>query len=434
MSSKLNSFPTLQQIVHQVYKDKIACKKIVNGALDLNWAEEFQLFYNSQPKSAPYVKRVRFKKNKTGGKDAGFSDVRPRSDGSEVSETYLIPPIKMENEKKFDLKCLGTYDAYGQIVKCAPYIMPESIFGMCIHGSIWICLKILENLGMIEKSHPIPSIETLARGKPYADKQGLLFTQTSRIFRMCKTNALYIDNEVKPRLTDDQMALELYAYIESRLPVILGVDTKYVPWWSSQEYGYHSIVAIGHTMDDNGKPDGFIFHDESSFPYQDIKIDALMDAWHTAWKGNKKPKKPKREMIVAVPPEVSLPFNKAHPQFEQILELSRNYGYSHDSSNDLLVKPILKGAFETFMETKSESLYKAMVETKPTKYVWIFYLYDKEVNERNVETSKGFFVRDATAESELRFLYFKDTKQALYQKEDHVYLVRDDRKRKKKLI
>jgi hypothetical protein len=374
-----------------------------------------------------------FTKNEKRGKAAGFSNARPISDASEVSETYLIPPYHMENKKKVDLKCLGTHYVYGETVKCIPYIMPETIFGMCIHGSIWICLKILENLRMIEKSHPIPSIETLARGKPYADKQGLVFRQTSRIFRMCKTNALYIDNEVTPRLTDEQMALELYAYIESRLPVILGVDTKYLPWWSSPEYGYHSIVAVGHTMDDNGKPDGFVFHDESCLPYQEIKIDKLMDAWHTAWKGTRKPKKPKREMMVAVPPEVSLPFNKAHPQFEQIFKISRNHGFTNDSSNNLLVKPILKGAFETYMQTKSDSLWNAMVETKATKYVWIFYLYDKDVNERNVETSKGFFVRDATAESELRFLYFKETKQAIYQKEDQVYLVKDNQSRKKKL-
>ena len=176
------------------------------------------------------------------------------------------------------VKCLGQHNAYGETVACVPFVMPESIFGMCIHASIWICLKILVNQGMINDVLTIPEVQTLASGRPYTDKQGLLFVQASRLLRMCRTSAFYINNK-EENLTDDEMIMQLYAYVESRLPVIIGVDVANITWWKTLRHGYHSMVVIGHTLKDN-KVDGFIVHDESSLPYQVMTKQELLTAWH----------------------------------------------------------------------------------------------------------------------------------------------------------
>lgn len=431
MPLNIDSYPYLESILRTVYQNRITHKKSIKGAHDSNWIKEYELFYSKQPKSTPYVTRIYFKDNVSRGKDVGFLNVRPVTDGSEISETYLKPPKTLSSENGVYIKCLDTYDIYGESVECVPFIMPETIFGMCIHASIWICLKILEKKGrMIEKALCIPEIQQLAGGSPYSDKQGLVFVQAARLLRMSRANAFYVINKEQPVLNDNQMLLELYAYVESKLPVIVGVDVADLQWWESARHGYHSIVAIGHTMENN-KIDGFIFHDESAFPYQLMKNDELLNAWHVPVRSNTDPSNYVREMLVAVPPEVSLAFHEAFHEFQELLRNLSHRGVTNETIDRLVIRPMLRDSADFFIETRNTLLFRALREANFPLYIWVFLLYDVD-STRDLEHVKGFFVRDATQRTEFRFFYFKKEKKAIYQLKDRVYSIREGSTRRRR--
>jgi len=308
--------------------------------------------------------------------------------------------------------------------------MPETIFGMCIHASIWICLKILENHGMIDEALCVPKIQELATGNPYADKQGLIFVQATRLLRMCRTSAFYVINREKPYLSDGEMLMELYAYVESGFPVIIGVDIADLKWWGTRRRGYHSIVVIGHTMEGN-LVNGFIFHDESMLPYQVLKNRELLKAWH---KPQRMTRPVIREMLVAVPSEVSLPFHEVYHEFEQIMSTLYEKKVTGETAGNLTIRPMLRESPLVFFETKSRLFYRALRDAGFPRYVWVFYLYDQDAKKRSVQEAKGFFVRDATAQTDLMFVYFKDEKRAVYQvDEGKVYILREGVKKRKRI-
>ncbi len=267
-----NEAPSLQGILNRTYRGRLILKDVKVGAYDSNWIKEYELFYSKQPHSKPFVKRLIFKDKSI---YTGFVHVRPVSDAHKVSETFLSPPREKRDDKNCFITCGNSYNEYGEpAVFCAPFIMPETIFGMCIHGSIWISLKILERRqGQRVEACDIPKIQNMAMGSPYTDQDGLKFSKASRILRMCNCNSFYINNIENPlgtRIDDEKMIYTLYAYVESGLPVIIGVDTRDLDYLEDLRSDYHSIVAIGHTMTD-GKVDEFIFHDESNLPLRETK-------------------------------------------------------------------------------------------------------------------------------------------------------------------
>lgn len=429
MPFDLDLHPYLKRVLDRTYNHEIILKSLLHGAYDSNWLKEYELFYNKQTKSNPYVTRVLFKFKEKRGKSAGFSHIRPVTDGSELSETYLVPPKNLCAANDVYIKCLDEFDAYGERVECTPYIMPETIFGMCIHASIWICLKILEKRAMVERSLSIPEIQNLARGSPYADREGLLFKQAARILRMGRASSFYVINVESPRLTDMQMLMELYAYVESRLPVIIGVDIADLPWWRTDKHGYHSLVTIGHTMEEN-RTNGFVFHDESLLPYVTMKNDKLLKAWHIPT--TQPPSRYVREMLVAVPPEVVLPFHSAYQQFEKILSVFQEKGVTSEKVENLVIRPFLKGGSELFIETRNLSLLRALKEAQFPSHVWAFFLYDQNADRKDEKSLRGFFVRDATARTDLRFFFFMDEKKAIYQVEEgKVYTLHEGAKKRK---
>jgi hypothetical protein len=411
LSFDLSRYSRLKAIVDQTYGTTIVYDKHHDGAYDNNWVKEYELFYNKQAYSSPCVRRIFFKD--TTGKAAGFSDIRPITDGSEVSETYLVPPPSLSEDKQAFIKCLRTLDQYGEKVTCVPYIMPESIFGMCIHASVWICLKCLEE--SIERPLSIPEIQSTARGSPYTDKEGLPFVQTARILRMSRAYAFYINSNEPPFLDDERMLMSLYAYVESNLPVILGVDTSDLEWWQgAREQGYHSIVAIGHTMNNNDI-DKFIFHDESAFPYVTLTIEDLLKAWHIPHK-DEYSNITVRELLVAVPPEVSVAFHRVYQQFSGWLLalITKNLIKQTDVKN-LEIRPFLNSFIKLFLEPHKSVINAVKELDHPPTYLWYIELFDKNSDKKDPKNSKGFFLRDATRESEFRLLYLKDQKTAIYQ-------------------
>lgn len=429
--------PHLDLILEKVYSGSLKLSKIVDGAHDINWTKEYELFYSEQPKSQPFVKRLFFKDGK---KLYGFVHLRPVSDCSKVTETYLIPPKELNGFKTHYIKCLSRFEEYGESVECVPFIMPETILGMCAHGSIWICLKILENRSIGKtKSCNIPFIQTLASGRPFADHEGLFFVQVARLLRMCNCNSFYTINKAH-NLSDDNMLFTLYSYIESGLPVIIGVDVKDLKWWNTTESGYHSIVVIGHTMD-NGNVDGFIVHDESTYPYQILTNDELLKAFHTTTETET------REFVVAVPPEVGLGFEIALKEFYGFYKtLDRLRLITWENNKIQSIRPMLVSSEELFSLIFSETsvknhednislLIQIMRLFESRTYLWVIFFYQSAV-ERSEERNVGFYLRDSTLETDLRLIFLKKEKKILYSLKGQLFSIENDKRgtpRKKKI-
>jgi len=298
----------LAEIGRLVYASKLELDGLQYGAHDRNWEKEHELFYCRQPGSAPYATRLFLSDD---GQPAGYAHIRLRTDGLELSETYLAPPSAMSQANGYFWTCLQPIRDYGQEeVACVPFITPDTLFSMCAQASVWICIRILhETSGGFVERVDLPSIQTMSKGHPFADHEGLEFKYIARVLRMCRSNAFYFDSQT---LGDDQLEFCLYAYIESGLPVIIGVDVGDLPWWNGHPPGYHSIVAIGHTMN-AGKVDGYLFHDESTLPYQRLTLAELTNAWHNHQN------RALRQAVVAVPPSVVVPVHVALQLHQQLV-------------------------------------------------------------------------------------------------------------------
>jgi len=423
--------PYLFDIIDTVYPGNLRVSRIIKGAHDTNWTKEHELFYSEQTKSKPFVSRLFFKDGK---KSWGFVHLRPTSDLSELTETYLAPPkIMTQHPNRYFIKCKRKFEEYGETIDCVPFIMPETIFGMCAQGSIWICLKILENMskGKIAACD-IPHIQTLATGRPYADYQGLKFVQIARLLRMCKCNAFYTSNE-DYQLSDMEILFSLYSYVESGLPVIIGVDTKDLPWWNTNTSGYHSIVVIGHTMKD-GIVDGFIVHDESKYPYQVLTINELLSSFHGVDEFSSI-----REFAVAVPSKVGLRYEYAYQQWLAFKAKISNLNLLNWRINRInSFRPILMSLEEftnhIFMEKHINNYGEAWTllidifrRIEFTKYSWVFLFYQSVENRMN-EKDVGFFLRDATRESDIRLLFLPLEKKIIFQQNRKIYTLEFDRR------
>ena len=121
--------PYLKMILEDVYSGKARISRVVRGSLDQNWHREWDHFYRKQL-SPPWTTRLRLRCD---DRFLGFCHVRPASDGSRVSETYLAPPPEQTEQNGYYLKCLVQATEYGEEpIDCVPFIMPEGNLGVCI--------------------------------------------------------------------------------------------------------------------------------------------------------------------------------------------------------------------------------------------------------------------------------------------------------------
>jgi len=283
--------PIFDKINKRIYSSKLKLGKIEEGALDENWYSEYKNLFRDDPQATPWITRLCLEYRK---KDWGICNLRPvqptspkshQEFASEISEMYIKPPKHMAEDNGYYIKCLCDVNAYGNWIKCVPFIMPNYYFGVCAQASVWIALKCLENKsGRNVKSAPIPEIQKAATGHYFSDYQGLAFENITRLLKMNSCESFVYDTSMESfkNFSFDELYNIIYAYVESGLPVILGVDVSKLEWWDDHEPGFHTIVLIGHTMNkESGEIDGFILHDQTKFPYIEIKKDDLEKAWDT---------------------------------------------------------------------------------------------------------------------------------------------------------
>jgi hypothetical protein len=245
----------------------------------------------------------------------------------------------------------------------------------------------------------LPEIQRLGTGHYFCDGAGLRLPATAtRIIKMSGGGAFEIANtrnidSSKKGYTDKEMEGILYAYIESHLPVILGVDANKLEWWKERKKSkesFHAILCIGHTMK-NDKINGYIFHDESAYPYQKLTTAGLLKAWRVP-ENYSLMKKPIRYAVVGVPPNVTVNYEIARVAASllvRILESGRKL------KNIFGLRPILLSKEQMVAILEKNKLKEIESIMKLPNWSWVFMILTKSTQRLSGECY-GFFIFDAT--------------------------------------
>ena len=423
--------PSFDEINKRIYSSKLKLGKIEEGALDENWYSEYKNLFRDDPQATPWVTRIYLEYKK---KDWGICNLRPVQPrcpeshdmlSSEISEMYIKPPKHMTKDNGYYIKCLCDTNAYGNGIGCVPFIMPNPYFGVCAQASVWIALKCLENRsnGAVE-SAPIPEIQKSATGHYFSDSEGLVFANITRLLKMNACEAFVYDTSMDPfkSFSFDEMYNIIYAYVESGLPVILGVDVSKLDWWDNSPPGYHTIVLIGHTIDkESGKIDGFIPHDESRFPYLEIKKDELKRAGDVPKTYKERMGIPEdvaiRRSVVGTPPAVKAGYEKT---FSHRIILDQLCLKGVLDKEEYPIRPMLihredfinwlnKQEFDD--EAFKDFLGEGIKRFPYIPFIWILQLHEHEMKRREFETI-GAVIYDGTNGNLI--LLFIENKLVLY--------------------
>lgn len=244
----------------------------------------------------PFIDRVYLKIK---GDYKGYIDFAPIG---KISEVFLKPPLWMQppqyyvtcKRQFYPGKALFRPEMY-EIICCVPYVNVQEQIGVCAQYAVRLALMVLS-----PKAPTVPELtfkasrSSLSGGIERPQNQGwnadeithiiesegyTAFRYSRHFCQLCnkplrKVKCIECDNELMISPTSLEPTIEnIYAYVESGIPVLIGVkNVSYLPWWpKGSGEGAHALVAIGHTISEKGVVDGLIVHDESTFPYQVLK-------------------------------------------------------------------------------------------------------------------------------------------------------------------
>ena len=240
----------------------------------------------------------------------GHIDFRPTGT---ISDAFLPIPKK----DRFFVTCKKPYksdDPFNPIILTVPYTTPEAKLklSLCSPSTLWIVLATLcnelgkeyvslreinnnlqprsiggavglrEYTNLFEKYHFTTHYYLGAKKKKYYEylekkrcewKKALDPIDPINFELINDLYNYYIESEVDQNFTPMNSKI-LYAYVESEIPVYLVFDADSL----AEELGYkdtpvdyyHSVVAIGHTLDEKNNLLNFIIHDVNHSPFVEI--------------------------------------------------------------------------------------------------------------------------------------------------------------------
>ncbi len=231
---------------------------------------------------------------------SGYIDITPMGN---IGDVHLTPPSWMKSPqywvtcKKHFVPEKTLRPELKETIECVPYAhVSEGEIGVCAQYSVRLAL-----MNLIQRVPTVPELTFWASRR--ALHGGFNRSQTdgwtaeeitevmSEAIRREGFTAFRYSNpkcpvcrELLPNVTckgcETEMPLSflkptkenIYAYIESGIPVLLGIERAGdLPWWDDSIDGGHALVGIGHTLSDKGEVNGFIVHDVSTYPYQVLK-------------------------------------------------------------------------------------------------------------------------------------------------------------------
>jgi len=244
----------------------------------------------------------------------GFVDITPWGN---IDDAFLKPPLWMKAplywvtcKKQFAHEKILRPDPK-ETIECVPYVH------VGVESRIGVCAQYAVRLALMNLLQRVPTVPELTYWLQRPQKDGWTAERITQVmseairregltaFRYSSSKCP-ICNELLPNVACTACKTEMphsflkptkeniYAYIESGIPVILGVERAGdLPWWDDTFEEGHALVGIGHTLSNKGDVTGFIVHDVSTYPYQvlqeplengksieDIIVEAIVPLYH----------------------------------------------------------------------------------------------------------------------------------------------------------
>lgn len=438
-----NKIKLLTELINSTsYKNTLINTNIISSVNCKEWEEEKKYFNEIHDKSLiPILPATRhyftINKENVGLEHLheGHIDFRPTGT---ISDAFLPIPQK----EKFFVTCRKSYksdDPFNSIpiIVTVPYTTPEPKLSLCSASTLWIVLVTLCNefgkeyisLREINNSLPVRSRGGAVGLREYTS----LFEKYNfgaHFYIGSKKKKLYnyldtklpeweekINNDVDYFLIQDlynsyresesdqdftQMNSKiLYAYIESEIPVYLVFDADVL----AEELGYsdapvdyyHSVAAIGHTLDEKSNLLNFIIHDVNQSPFVEISEKFVNENLY--------------EATVLLPKEVKVKYEyflqnsedsdtiKYSETIEYLISLCNFIDRETLMNRQLKIRPFLMRSQRIKFWFTNKSLYPTEICDIYSKadfppYVWFFEIWnlDLEDNRKCI----GHIVFDAT--------------------------------------
>lgn len=347
----------------------------------------------------PFINRISL----FSGEDyRGYADINPTGG---ISDVFLKPPFWMTPPNYF-VTCKKEYNPENLLrpdpkenIDCVPYIhTPYSE----IEGQIGVCAQYSVRLALMALSQKAPTVpeltfwasrSILTGGSERSQAIGWNAEEITKSIEREGYTAFRYRRNLCPECNKPLNSIihtvctncgaeypfvisleptieNIYAYVESGIPVILGVEkARYLPWWNGGDER-HALVAIGHTLSEDGTVDGLIVHDVSTYPYkvlqeplknnktlEEVIIEAIAPTY--------------REITISYPIAKKLALELADLLFD--LEEGETYRPQLVESNQIkrwLAEGIRREHFDEYsIDTKAkEAFAKAYMD----RYVWLF--------------------------------------------------------------
>jgi hypothetical protein len=241
----------------------------------------------------------------------GYVDMR--WNGKEIVEIYMPPPDWMTPQNGYYITCINSYpDTYSicdrsgienNKISCVPFSQPMTQYGVGIGVCADFAIRTVLLTLLYKKAPTVPEISFKARHEILLGRQtrgsmgGMTAGEIDKLLSLYGYNNHNIshyepqcencrsileqklicpecDFDIKIPIPQHKDIIEwIYAYTESGLPTIIGVnDSSLLPWRKEKSGEKHAIVSIGHSLSTKNRLKELIVHDITSLPYQVLDV------------------------------------------------------------------------------------------------------------------------------------------------------------------
>jgi hypothetical protein len=250
---ELGSARPLRRLLHLARSQGAATAVAEEGVTCEGWDEEMGLFYHSVPDSLEGVSvKVTFVKSAVSSEEEfaalkledesiGYAIIRPTPLGT-IAESKIIPPYRSDHHY---LVC-GPQDGVGPLSSAIAFMQQDVTVTRCAHASIWITTSALHErfpdspVVGAKVIHDV--LATSNPGTPRIPSRGLHQVQIAQALSESGYRVVNYDFESARDERGEAREADriVYRYVESGIPVILGIDTQ---------IGRHTVVLLGHGFD-----------------------------------------------------------------------------------------------------------------------------------------------------------------------------------------
>jgi|GEM_PF-2608710 len=404
--------------------------EIVNEIKSVNckeWEAERKYLEMVEGKRFPMATRYYVKiKNLDGIKAEGHyhtGHIDFRSISPSISDAFLPIPRK----ERFYVTCQKSYksdDPFNPTVLTVPYATPTREFSFCSPASMWIVLTTLsyefgkEYLSLVAINNCLSNksaggaVELKEYNKLFNNfnyspnyylgkkKQEYYEACEGQISKCekndpdCSIGSFYwmyreTQEDINELLLDWEV---LYAYIESEIPVYLVFkwnDLRKRLNCGKPDEDYHSVVAIGHTLDEKSNVSNFIIHDVSCAPFLEIPKDMIDNELY--------------EALVILPSDVTIRYEKVQIILSKIIKMYNTiFDTILEGGSKLFSRPFLMRS-QRIKFWYMNNIYPTEVREMYSKadfppYVWVFEIRTPKLKEK--DRCIGQIIIDATKPEE----------------------------------